>query len=433
MSNVVIRCEGLGKRYRLGQQERYKTLRDVVSSAVSRPFKRASPDSSLQSIWALEDVSFEVRPGEVVGIIGRNGAGKSTLLKVLSRITKPTRGHAQINGRIGSLLEVGTGFHPELTGRENIYLNVAILGMRKAEIARKFDEIVAFAEVEKFVDTPVKRYSSGMYVRLAFAVAAHMETEILLVDEVLAVGDVQFQKKCLGKIGSVASEGITVLFVSHSMAAVQSLCSKGILIDGGKLMVEGECRKVIEAYVSHVAVQDLNDTSDLRVHPGRTKDAETVFSRIRIMNGDHEPTATLFAGEDLILEFELDPRGPISNPTLGIGVDNSMGFRVFSVITYYSNFNWPKLEGPTLIRCTIPQIKLLPGRYQLNLSVGSVYNQHVDAIYNAASFSVEPSDYYGTGRLPTLDLGVVLADSEWECITRHDSSVRQENEVPWLI
>ncbi|HZJ47157.1 MAG TPA: ABC transporter ATP-binding protein [Pyrinomonadaceae bacterium] len=428
MSNVAISCEGLGKRYRLGQQDRYKTLRDVISSTITNPFKQP-PDSHGQIIWALEDVSFEVNRGDVVGIIGRNGAGKSTLLKILSRITKPTRGHAQINGRVGSLLEVGTGFHPELTGRENIYLNGAILGMRKAEIAHKFDEIVAFAEVEKFVDTPVKRYSSGMYVRLAFAVAAHMETEILLVDEVLAVGDVQFQKKCLGKIGSVAREGITVLFVSHSMAAVQSLCSKGMLIDGGKLMVAGECRKVIEAYVNHVAVQEFNDTTDLRVHPGRTKDAVPVFSEIRIMNGAKEPTPTLFAGEDLVLEFELNPPRAITNPTLGIGVDNAMGLRVFSVITYYSDFEWTRLDRPAVIRCTIPQIKLLPGRYQLSISVGNVYNQHVDAIYNAASFSIEPSDYFGTGRLPSPDLGVVLADSKWECVTEEVAELRQETQV----
>jgi len=268
-----------------------------------------------------------------------------------------------------------------------------------------------------------------MYVRLAFAVAAHMETEILLVDEVLAVGDVQFQKKCLGKIGSVARDGITVLFVSHSMAAVQSLCGKGMLIDAGKLLVQGECHKVIEAYVNHVAVHEFNDTTDLRVHPGRTKDAEPVFSRIRIMNGDKEPTATLFAGEDLVLEFELNPPRPITSPTLGIGVDNGMGLRVFSVITYYSDFDWSRLDRPAVVRCTIPRIKLLPGRYQLSISVGNVYNQHVDAIYNAASFSIEPSDYFGTGRLPTPDLGVVLADSKWECITESGAELRQESEV----
>jgi lipopolysaccharide transport system ATP-binding protein len=417
MSDLAIRCEGLSKRYRLGQSERYKTLRDVISGAVTGPFKRrVNNNGTRDSIWALEDVSFEVKRGEVVGVIGKNGAGKSTLLKILSRITKPTRGHANINGRVGSLLEVGTGFHPELTGRENIFLNGAILGMRKSEIARKFDQIVEFAEVEKFVDTPVKRYSSGMYVRLAFAVAAHMETEILLVDEVLAVGDAQFQKKCLGKIGNIASEGITVLFVSHSMAAVQSLCSRGLLIDNGKLIVEGECRKVIEAYVSH-SVQDCNASIELRTHSGRTKEAQPVFSRVRIMNGNEEPTATLFAGEDLVLEFDLEPPHAINNPTLGIGVDNSLGFRIFSVITYYSNFDWPKLEGPTTVRCTIPRINLLPGRYQLNISVGNYYNQLIDAIYNAASFAVEPSDYFGTGRLPTQDLGVVLADSKWECIS----------------
>src|SRR5256712_2800247 len=235
MSDIAIRVESLRKLYRIGaRQERYYTLRDTLTEAVTRPFQKLSsflsrngagsrtPEAS--SIWALKDVSFEVKRGEVVGIIGRNGAGKSTLLKILSRITEPTKGRARIHGRVGVLLEVGTGFHPELTGRENIYLNGAILGMKKAEIDRKFDEIVAFAEVEQFIDTAVKHYSSGMYVRLAFAVAAHLEPEILLVDEVLAVGDAAFQKKCLGKIGDVARHGRTVLFVSHNLGAINRLC-----------------------------------------------------------------------------------------------------------------------------------------------------------------------------------------------------------------
>src|SRR5687767_3921935 len=251
MSDIAIKCEGLSKQYRIGERESYKALRDVIADAASAPFRRmrsafdrsgSDNDSNGRpsavdgrSFWALNDVSFDVKRGEVVGIIGRNGAGKSTLLKILSRITKPTRGHATIHGRVGSLLEVGTGFHPELTGRENIYLNAAILGMRKAEIERKFDEIVAFAEVEKFIDTPVKRYSSGMYVRLAFAVAAHLEPEILLIDEVLAVGDAQFQKKCLGKMGDVASQGRTVLFVSHQMNQIRRLSDHGIWLDSGRL------------------------------------------------------------------------------------------------------------------------------------------------------------------------------------------------------
>lgn len=259
MNNIAIRCEGLSKQYRIGKRERYKALRDTLTDAMYAPLRAVrsalagrrssvvNPDDN--TIWALNDVSFEVKHGEVVGIIGRNGAGKTTLLKILSRITEPTEGYAEIHGRVGSLLEVGTGFHPELTGRENIYLNGAILGMKKAEIEHQFDEIVAFADVEKFIDTPVKHYSSGMYVRLAFAVAAHLELEILLVDEVLAVGDAAFQKKCLGKMGDVAREGRTVLFVSHNMLSLQSLCTRGILLGSGRISNDASIAAVIEEYL----------------------------------------------------------------------------------------------------------------------------------------------------------------------------------------
>jgi len=259
MNDIAIRVENLSKRYRIGQRERYLTLRDVLTRSFTAPFRLfrrddQSPVPNSQSksnyIWALKDVSFEVKRGEVVGIIGRNGAGKTTLLKILSRITEPTEGYAEVRGRVGSLLEVGTGFHPELTGRENIYLSGAILGMKKREIDRKFDEIVAFAEVEKFIDTPVKHYSSGMYVRLAFAVAAHLEPEILLVDEVLAVGDAAFQKKCLGKMGDVAKEGRTVLFVSHSMAAIRQLTHWTIWLEAGIIKGLGQSTQIVECYLN---------------------------------------------------------------------------------------------------------------------------------------------------------------------------------------
>ncbi|HEX8501570.1 MAG TPA: polysaccharide ABC transporter ATP-binding protein [Pyrinomonadaceae bacterium] len=243
----IVRVEGLSKQYRLGARARsYDTLRDSLMGALRSPLRGGRGGG--ETLWALRDVSFEVAPGEVVGVVGRNGAGKSTLLKVLSRITEPTSGRIELYGRIGSLLEVGTGFHPELTGRENIFLNGAILGMRRREIEAKFDEIVAFAEVERFMDTPVKRYSSGMYMRLAFAVAAHLEPEILLVDEVLAVGDAAFQKKCLGKMGEVAREGRTVLFVSHNMTAVNQLCSRAVLLAGGRLALEGRTQEVVAEY-----------------------------------------------------------------------------------------------------------------------------------------------------------------------------------------
>jgi ABC-type polysaccharide/polyol phosphate transport system ATPase subunit len=258
MDDIAIRVEGLSKCYRIQQGARahYSTLRDTLVEAVRAPFhRRSSPDFAGNDsyIWALKDVSFEVKRGEVVGIIGRNGAGKTTLLKILSRITEPTEGYAEVRGRVGSLLEVGTGFHPELTGRENIYLNGAILGMKKAEIDRKFDEIVAFAEVEKFIDTPVKFYSSGMYVRLAFAVAAHLDPEILLVDEVLAVGDAAFQKKCLGKMGDVAKEGRTVLFVSHNIGQIRRLCERGICLDNGAILYSGSIDETIARYQIHIA------------------------------------------------------------------------------------------------------------------------------------------------------------------------------------
>jgi homopolymeric O-antigen transport system ATP-binding protein len=263
MSDIVIRVEGLGKRYRIGERERYLALRDVLTRAITAPVRLFGPGKSASSsngngnsnghgdpshIWALKDVSFYVHQGEVVGIIGSNGAGKSTLLKILARVTKPTRGFAEIRGRMGTLLEVGTGFHPELTGRENVFLSGAILGMGKSEIRRKFDEIVAFAEVEKFIDTPLKHYSSGMQMRLAFAVAANLEPEILLVDEVLAVGDLQFQRKCLGKMGDVAKTGRTILFVSHQMNQIRRLCDRSIWVDGGRLREDGSAKEVVNRY-----------------------------------------------------------------------------------------------------------------------------------------------------------------------------------------
>ena len=273
----AIRVENLSKQYRLGSRakESYRTLRETITNTITAPFRnlarsfqqRAHGADEPDTIWALKDVSFEVQPGEVVGIIGRNGAGKSTLLKILSRITEPTTGRVELRGRVGSLLEVGTGFHPELTGRENIYLNGAILGMTRSEIDRKFDEIVAFAEIEKFLDTPVKRYSSGMYVRLAFAVAAHLEPEILIVDEVLAVGDAEFQKKCLGKMKDVGRDGRTVLFVSHNMAAIQSLCLRGLILENGWIVGDSPAASAVAQYMKRIetrSVVPLHERTDRR-------------------------------------------------------------------------------------------------------------------------------------------------------------------------
>src|SRR3989442_1010280 len=281
MTDTAIRIENLGKRYHIGtKQARYSTLRDTFVGAFSKTLRHGrSAFQHSNDIWALKDVSFEVRDGDVVGIIGRNGAGKSTLLKILSRVTEPTEGYAETRGRVGSLLEVGTGFHNELTGRENIYLSGAILGMKKAEIDREFDEIVAFAEVEKFIDTPVKHYSSGMYLRLAFAVAAHLEPEILIVDEALAVGDAAFQKKCLGKMGDVAKEGRTVLLVSHNMEAVAKLTTRAVLLQGGQVTAKGQTSSVIFQYLA----SDENLQAEWQYN-GRSVDKDVLLTAVRVCN-----------------------------------------------------------------------------------------------------------------------------------------------------
>ena len=325
MTETAIKIEGLSKQYRIGaKQQAYKTLRESLTGAASAPFRAlrsklrrsgtgSADDDSL--IWALKDISLEIKRGEVVGIIGRNGAGKSTLLKTLSRITDPTTGYADINGRIGSLLEVGTGFHPELTGRENIYLNGAILGMRKSEIKRKFDEMVAFAEVEKFVDTPVKHYSSGMYLRLAFAVAAHLEPEILLVDEVLAVGDAAFQKKCLGKMGDVAKEGRTILFVSHNMGSIRSLCTRGIVLDEGKVLYDGDVSRGIEAYCRSIGLIQTSSDNGFNSDSSRTG-----FDPISV-NGEGN---TVVQSQ----EFEVSTALQIN--------ENASGLSLFCIVEYMS-------------------------------------------------------------------------------------------------
>lgn len=300
----AIRCELLSKKYSIGRRERYRALRDVIAETAARPFRRNHREKA-ELIWALKDVSFDVPEGKAVGIIGRNGAGKSTLLKILSRITKPTQGSVRVRGRVGSLLEVGTGFHPELTGRENIFLNGAIIGMRKAEIVRKFDEIVAFAEVEKFLDTPVKRYSSGMYVRLAFAVAAHLETEILVIDEVLAVGDVAFQRKCLGKMGDLSHSGRTVIFVSHNMQAVRSLCSEAIWLEQGQVKAVGRSANVIETYLDVASRSEKS--GDLNAALAAMPSDPAFRMNYVSLEQDGVTAATVLSGKplDLVLGYTL--------------------------------------------------------------------------------------------------------------------------------
>jgi lipopolysaccharide transport system ATP-binding protein len=334
--SAIIKVANLGKRYRVGRREVYRTFRESLIQTSAAPFRAAAAflngkpkvTNEDQQIWALQEVSFEVMPGEVMGLVGRNGAGKSTLLKILSRITEPTTGRVELYGRVGSLLEVGTGFHPELTRRENIFLSGAILGMRRAEIARKFDDIVAFAEVDKFVDTPVKRYSSGMYVRLAFAVAAHLEPEILLVDEVLAVGDATFQKRSIGKLGDVAREGRTVLFVSHNMASIEALCRSCLLIRGGCIEAKGNPSEIISRYLSS-EYEDSAASRSLVKHTGRRAGLSATMSSIELLS-EGEPAGVVKMGSPLTVAVSYASQRAI-RPVLGVTFKSAMGAPVFTV------------------------------------------------------------------------------------------------------
>jgi lipopolysaccharide transport system ATP-binding protein len=358
MSDIAIKAEGLSKLYRIGgRQEKYRTLRDTIADILTSPFRRLAPsadddsDSKQQNaFWALKDVSFEIRKGEVAGIIGRNGAGKSTLLKVLSRITEPTSGYAEIRGRVRSLLEVGTGFHQELTGRENIALNGAILGMKRAEIERKFDEIVAFAEVEKFIDTPVKRYSSGMYLRLAFAVAAHLESEILLVDEVLAVGDAAFQRKCLGKMGEVARQGRTVLFVSHNMSAVKELCRRGILLDAGNIVFQGDSTQSIAEYMRRL------EESPVTIETGSR---QLVFGPVRICS---RLGNCIVSGEPFKVTLPVAGR-QTRNPAMFFIVEDFTGNTVIHSRVNSRDAGVETIDGAYQIDLDFPALWLAPGIY----------------------------------------------------------------------
>lgn len=412
----IIKVENLSKQYRIGaRQAAYSTLRDSITETLRAPFGwlRRNGNHEDNTIWALKDVSFEVMPGEVVGVIGRNGAGKSTLLKILSRITEPTTGQVDLYGRVGSLLEVGTGFHQELSGRENVYLNGAILGMRRGEIEQKFDEIAAFAEIEKFIDTPVKHYSSGMYMRLAFAVAAHLESEILIVDEVLAVGDAKFQKKCLGKMQEVGQAGRTVLFVSHNMAAVQKLCDRVILIGRGQVEYDGETNVGIDRYMGTSMRAEYGEV-DLSSHPMRGEGCLPLLKAIRLLDSEDNPKAKFSPREPMKVEFTFDPVIPLDEPQFGIGVDDSLGMRVFSLATYLSDVSLSPLKQPSKVTCYLDQISLEPGRYHLSLSAGTHRNTLIDMIENAVSFEVVPDDFFGNGLAIPAGLGRVLVRSRWE-------------------
>ena len=417
MNDVVIRVSGLSKEYVLGaKKEAYETLRESLTGSIKAPFRaarsvlRGQARAKLETgrFWALKDVSFEVRPGEVIGLIGRNGAGKSTLLKILSRITEPTSGWAEIRGRVGSLLEVGTGFHPELTGRENIYLNGTILGMRRHEITRHFDEIVAFAEVAEFVDTPVKFYSSGMYLRLAFGVAAHLNPEILLVDEVLAVGDATFQTKCLKKMGDVAQGGRTVLFVSHNMAAIERLCQRGIVITEGQITFNGPAKEGIARYLASTSVTSGGELSGDEKRPGRGR---LRFTRLRSYCNDIE-SSVLTVGSDVRLEFDYRVAEVDSLPDIRMCVHwrNLQGELVFVCMNEMCGDQIRRLSGPAgTIHVAIPKFPVNVGIYRITAWIKSWSWETEDFVTDAMELTVQGGDFFGTGKtLPADSLSAVV-------------------------
>lgn len=425
MSDIAIKLEGLSKQYRIGAvQTRYKTLRESLSQAVSltlmRLVKSKPGEENPNSIWALRDVSFEVKKGEVVGIIGRNGAGKSTLLKLLSHITEPTRGRVELHGRVGSLLEVGTGFHPELTGRENIYLNGAILGMIREEINRKFDEIVDFAEVEKFLDTPVKRYSSGMYMRLAFAVAAHLEPEILLVDEVLSVGDSEFQKKCLGKMGEISKQGRTVVLVSHNMNTIEQLCTRALLFDKGILISNNQnVRGVVVKYLfgnsNGNLISEWVNSGQQYINP--------YFKPLRFFFVDeygYKKPLPMKNDETVWLQIDCEINLIDSGLQVGYGIYSDDGHLLYrSYSTDAPERKWPKLKlGRNILRVKIPPRLLNEGSYQIEL-LSTLYNrewilqpgQNTPNIWMSIQGGLSNSPLWVNKRA-----GFLAPELEWQCI-----------------
>jgi lipopolysaccharide transport system ATP-binding protein len=406
--DIAVGASGVGKEYRIGQlQGGYQLLSEVVAQRLRRG---RAPREDSSRFWALRDVDFEVRRGESFGIIGHNGAGKSTLLKILSRVTPPTTGEIVLDGRVGALLEVGTGFHAELTGRENVFLNGAILGMRREEIARKFDEIVEFAEVERFIDTPVKRYSSGMYLRLAFSVAAHLEPEILIVDEVLSVGDLAFQEKCLGRMEAVAGEGRTVLFVSHNLTAVSKLCNRAMLLSHGRKVIEGPTHDVIEAYTASVT----NDSAtDLQERTDRLGNGRLRFTEVRFESPAGEaiqPTTGIDL--DIVMRYRAESGRPLRNVNFAVTVATVLGdlmLHLYSV-TSGSSIEFAPADGE--VRCHLPRCPLPAGRYVLNLWADAGREQ-LDWVQRACDLTVADGDFFRSGQAAMESHRTVLVDHSW--------------------
>lgn len=419
MSNLAIQAEGLGKRYRVGSlADRPDNLRDAVVRLVTSPLRNLRDlrqlsrfdDDDATVVWALRDVSFEVRHGEVLGVIGRNGAGKSTLLKVLSRITEPSVGRAVVRGRVGALLEVGTGFHADLTGRQNIFLNGSILGMDRAYIQRRFDEIVEFAGVERFIDTPVKRYSSGMYLRLAFAVAAHLEPEILVVDEVLAVGDAEFQKKCIGKMGEVASEGRTVLFVSHNMAAVEKLCDRGLVLSGGEVQFVGTQSEAIREYLR--GGPQLGVSLAERTDRRGTGQARITSIDFTDLGGGSVDVVTSGTGVRIGLNYSLAPGYQPANLVASLQVRTKFDMPVFLQHNRLTGDRFAALPSAGRLVCEIQELPLPPSSYRIDCSLidDGVF---LDEVTDAAHLTVVDGDFFGSGEVPPDTHGCSLVHASW--------------------
>jgi lipopolysaccharide transport system ATP-binding protein len=406
VTDLAIRAEGIGKAYRIDRAspERYRTVRDSIISTARRSLRRSFA-SPRETIWALRDVSFEVRQGETLGIIGRNGAGKSTLLKILSRITHPTTGRADLHGRLASLLEVGTGFHPELTGRENIYLNGAILGMRKPEIRRRFDEIVDFAETAQFLETPVKRYSSGMYMRLAFAVAAHLDSEILVVDEVLAVGDAEFQRKCLAKMDSLSRGGRCVVFVSHNLPAVENLCKTAILLERGAVSAAGSASEVVDTYLART---DAVGPTPIGQRHDRQGDGRVRFTAV---------DSTLRTGRSSALRLRYVAEPGVRNVAVSVGLFTDRGEGAAYLANELSGQTITELPETGTLTCEFDQAPFAPGRYTLNIYC-TANGVLADWLIDAATVEVSEGDYFGSGRLPPAGYGSILVDHRWS-VARH--------------
>ncbi|MDB5448654.1 MAG: tagH 1 [Phenylobacterium sp.] len=404
--DITISARGLSKSYVIEHKEHESTAAESLLRYLSNPFRKPQKEE----IWSLRDVSFDIRRGDIVGLVGRNGAGKSTLLKLLSRITEPTRGEARIVGRVGSLIEVGTGFQPELTGRENIYLNGAILGMRRSEITRRFDEIVDFSGVEPFLDTPVKRYSSGMYVRLAFAVAAHLDTDILFVDEVLAVGDAGFQKKSVGRLNDVAKQGRTVLIVGHNLATLEALCTHGLLLEKGQLLHAGGLKDTVTEY--HRLTQADGAGGGLpQEGPVDYGERYTFFRSADLLDGAGRSTRRLNVGETFAVRMVAEAPSPVDQPIFVVWIDNSFGSCVLTLKSPRTEGAIPRLDGRLEVTCEVDVPPLMPGEYTLNFGLwkGAGY---IELVEGGIGFSVSNADTFGDG-WGADKAGLCVARSTW--------------------